>query len=219
MKRLAIFDLDGTLIDTIADLATATNHALTQFGYPTHTVDEYRFFVGNGINKLFERALPEGEKSQENILKIRAEFVPFYNIHNADLSRPYPGIHQMLSALQKAGMRLAVASNKYQEATVKLISQYFPDIRFTAVFGQREGVPTKPDPQVIEEIIRMADVNKSTTVYIGDSSVDMETGRNARVTTIGVSWGFRPRTELEAYHPDFIADCSNDILHFLQIEK
>lgn len=219
MKRLAIFDLDGTLIDTIADLATATNHALTQFGYPTHTVDEYRFFVGNGINRLFERALPEGEKSQENILKIRAEFVPFYNIHNADLSRPYPGIHQMLSELQKAGMRLAVASNKYQEATVKLISQYFPDIRFTAVFGQREGVPTKPDPQVIEEIIRMADVNKATTVYIGDSSVDMETGRNARVTTIGVSWGFRPRTELEAYHPDFIADCSNDILHFLQIEK
>ena len=92
MKRLAIFDLDGTLLDTIADLAAATNHALSQFGYPTHTTDEYRFFVGNGINKLFERALPEGEKSQHNVLKIHGSFIPYYNMHNADLSRPYPGI-------------------------------------------------------------------------------------------------------------------------------
>ena len=100
MKRLAIFDLDGTLIDTIADLATATNHALTQFGYPTHTVDEYRFFVGNGINKLFERALPEGEKTEENILTIRRDFLAYYDIHNADKSRPYPGIPELLQALQ-----------------------------------------------------------------------------------------------------------------------
>jgi len=174
MKRLAIFDLDGTLLDTIADLAAATNHALSQFGYPTHTTDEYRFFVGNGINKLFERALPEGEKSQQNVLKIRGSFIPYYNMHNADLSRPYPGIETLLGTLQQNGMQLAVASNKYQEATTKLIRQYFPSVRFTAVFGQREGVPSKPDPQVINEIIRLANVKKEETVYAGDSCVDMQ---------------------------------------------
>ncbi len=218
MKRLAIFDLDGTLLDTIADLAAATNHALSQFGYPTHTTDEYRFFVGNGINKLFERALPEGEKSQQNVLKIRRSFIPYYNMHNADLSRPYPGIETLLDTLQRNGMQLAVASNKYQEATTKLIRQYFPSVRFTAVFGQREGVPSKPDPQVINEIIRLANVKKEETVYAGDSCVDMQTGKNAGVTTIGVSWGFRPRAELEAYSPDLIADRCEDILRFLQQE-
>lgn len=96
MKRLVIFDLDGTLLNTIADLAAATNHALQSYGYPTHDTDAYRFFVGNGINKLFERALPEGEKSPENVQKIRARFIPYYNLHNADLSLPYPGIPEML---------------------------------------------------------------------------------------------------------------------------
>lgn len=217
MKRLAIFDLDGTLLNTIADLANATNHALAEFGYPTHTTDEYRYFVGNGIDKLFERALPEGEKTQENILKIRNSFIPYYNIHNADQSRPYPGIEELLSTLQTKGMKLAVASNKYQEATTKLIRQYFPNIHFTAIFGQCKGIPTKPDPQVIEEIIRMAEVKKEDTIYTGDSCVDMQTGKNACVTTVGVSWGFRPRTELEAYHPDLIADNCEDILRFLGI--
>lgn len=97
MKRLVIFDLDGTLLNTIADLAAATNYALTQFGYPTHDTDAYRFFVGNGINKLFERALPESERTPENVLRIRSQFVPYYNLHNADLSRPYPGIEQLLT--------------------------------------------------------------------------------------------------------------------------
>ena len=110
---------------------------------------------------------------------------------------------------------LAVASNKYQEATYKLIKQYFPEIKFVQIFGQREGVPAKPDPSVVFEIIEKTGVNKEAVVYLGDSSVDMQTGINAGVTTIGVSWGFRPRTELEAYHPDFIADRTEDILKFL----
>lgn len=153
MKKLAIFDLDGTLIDTIADLAGATNYALQECGFPTHETDAYRYFVGNGINKLFERALPENERSEANILKIRSLFIPYYNIHNADLSQPYPGITDVLDTLQRKGMMLAVASNKYQEATSKLIKQYFPQITFAQVFGQREGVPAKPDPSVIFEII------------------------------------------------------------------
>lgn len=219
MKKLVIFDLDGTLLNTIADLAAATNYALTQFGYPTHPTDAYRFFVGNGINKLFERALPEQERTPENVIRIRSKFVPYYNIHNADLSRPYPGIEELLNLLQQHHLQLAVASNKYQEATAKLIGQYFPAIHFTAVFGQRDNVPTKPDPQVVNEIIQMAGVSKEEVVYIGDSGVDMQTGCNAGVTTIGACWGFRPKSELEEFHPDLLAEKPEDISHFLQLSN
>lgn len=148
MKKLVIFDLDGTLLNTIADLAHSTNYALNKLGYPTHEIEKYNFMVGNGIDKLFERALPEGEKSKENVLRVRKEFVPYYDIHNADDSRPYPGIPELLSYLQDAGIQIAVASNKYQAATQKLIDHYFPEIHFTAVFGQREGIKVKPDPTV-----------------------------------------------------------------------
>lgn len=219
MKKLVIFDLDGTLLNTIADLAAATNYALTQFGYPTHPTDAYRFFVGNGINKLFERALPEQERTLENVIRIRSKFVPYYNIHNADLSRPYPGIEELLNLLQQHHLQLAVASNKYQEATAKLIGQYFPAIHFTAVFGQRDNVPTKPDPQVVNEIIQMAGVSKEEVVYIGDSGVDMQTGCNAGVATIGACWGFRPKSELEEFHPDLLAEKPEDISHFLQLSN
>lgn len=216
MKKLVIFDLDGTLLDTIADLAAATNYALQTCGYPQHDTDAYRFFVGNGINKLFERALPEQERSQENVLKIRSLFIPYYNQHNADLSRPYPGIETLLETLQQKGFLLAVASNKYHEATQKLIKQYFPQINFLAILGQRDHIPAKPDPQVIYEIMEKAQVERKEVVYIGDSCVDMQTGANAGVTTIGVCWGFRPRTELEAYNPSLIAEQAEDILLFLE---
>ena len=109
MKKLVIFDLDGTLLNTIADLAQSTNHALAALGYPTHEEQEYNFMVGNGINKLFERALPEGEKTEENVLRIRKEFVPYYDQHNADKSRPYPGITELLTELQAKGLQLADA--------------------------------------------------------------------------------------------------------------
>ena len=122
MKKLVIFDLDGTLLNTIADLANSTNYALKVLGYPIHEPDKYNFMVGNGINKLFERALPDGEKTEENVLRVRQEFVPYYDQHNADKSRPYPGVTELLETLQTAGMQLAVASNKYQAATEKLIA-------------------------------------------------------------------------------------------------
>lgn len=217
MKKLVIFDLDGTLLNTIADLAAATNYALTQFGYPTHPTDAYRFFVGNGINKLFERALPETARTPENVLRIRSKFVPYYNVHNADLSRPYPGIENLLNLLQQHHIQIAVASNKYQEATAKLIGQYFPNIHFTAVFGQRDNVPTKPDPQVVNEIIQLAGVCKEEVVYIGDSGVDMQTGLNAQVTTVGVCWGFRPKSELQEFHPDYLAEKPEEIAQFLKL--
>lgn len=216
MKKLVIFDLDGTLLNTIADLAAATNQALRHFGYPTHETEAYRFFVGNGINKLFERALPDGERTEENILKIRSRFVPYYDEHNTDLSRPYPGIPELLSALQKQEIRMAVASNKYQAATRKLISHYFPEINFVEVLGQREGIPAKPDPSIVYDIMRKAEVKNEEVLYVGDSNVDMQTAHHAGVTAIGVAWGFRPRTELEALHPAHILEKAEELLQYLQ---
>lgn len=206
MKRLVIFDLDGTLLNTIADLANSTNHALNQLGYPTHEPEEYNFMVGNGINKLFERALPEGEKTEENVLRVRREFIPYYDQHNADESRPYPGIPELLETLQAKGIQLAVASNKYQAATEKLIAHYFPNIKFIAVFGQRDGVNVKPDPTIVEDILRISGTPKKEVLYVGDSGVDMQTARNAGVTACGVTWGFRPLAELESFNPRYIID-------------
>lgn len=206
MKRLVIFDLDGTLLNTIADLANSTNHALNQLGYPTHEPEEYNFMVGNGINKLFERALPEGEKTEENVLRVRQEFIPYYDQHNADESRPYPGIPELLETLQAKGIQLAVASNKYQAATEKLIAHYFPNIKFIAVFGQRDGVNVKPDPAIVENILRISGTPKKEVLYVGDSGVDMQTARNAGVTACGVTWGFRPLAELESFNPRYIIE-------------
>ena len=210
-KRLAIFDLDGTLLNTIADLATATNQALDACGFPTHPIEAYPFFVGNGINKLFERALPAEARTEENILRIRAHFLPYYDEHNADLSRPYPGIPQLLENLQAAGIQVAVASNKYHRATEKLIRHYFPTIRFAAILGQREGVPIKPHPQIVEDILALVPVSKEEVIYIGDSGVDMQTALNAGVESIGVTWGFRPREELLQYSPTHLADTAKEI--------
>ena len=154
MKKLVIFDLDGTLLDTIADLAESANYALKQLDYPTHPVDAIRTFVGNGINKLLERALPAHEQTEENIMRMRSHFVPYYDIHNADLSTPYPGIVSLLEDLQAKGILIAVASNKYQEATVKLVKQYFPNIDFVEILGQREGINVKPDPSIVFDLYK-----------------------------------------------------------------
>ena len=215
MKKLVIFDLDGTLLDTIADLAMATNHALQQLGYPTRPVDEIRTFVGNGINKLLERSLPDSEKSEANTLRLRTHFLPYYDAHNADLSTPYPGIPSLLQALQQKGLMIAVASNKYQTATVKLIHHYFHDISFVEILGQREGVPVKPDPSIVSDIIQKAEVSKEEVLYVGDSNVDMQTAHNAGVDAIGVAWGFRPRAELEALQPLAVIDKAEKLLDYL----
>ena len=211
MKKLIIFDLDGTLINTIADLGACTNYALEKLGYPTHDIESYKFRVGNGINNLFRRSLPEGEKTDENVLRVRREFIPYYNAHNTDLSRPYPGMVELLEALQTEGILLAVASNKYQEATTKIIGELYPSIRFSAVLGQREGINIKPDPQIVFDILQATGVDKADVLYVGDSGVDMQTGLNAGVETCGVTWGFRPRTELEPFHPQNIVDSVEEL--------
>ena len=215
MKKLVIFDLDGTLLNTIYDLAQSTNFALAENGFPTHEVAEYNYFVGNGINKLFERALPEGERTEANIARIREEFLIHYDLHNADKSRPYEGIPELLESLDKRGILLAVASNKYQAATQKLVAHFFPQIHFAAIFGQREGVPTKPNPQIVEDILGITNIGINETLYVGDSGVDMQTALNSKVEACGVTWGFRPIEELEQFHPAHIVHTPEEILKLI----
>lgn len=211
MKSIIIFDLDGTLLDTVADLAVSTNYALSQFNFPTHEISAYKLFIGNGINNLFERALPKGEKTAENIWEIRKHFLEYYGAHSTELTVPFPGISELLQKLQSAGFKLAVASNKYQEGTETLIQRFFPEIEFTAVFGQREGIPVKPDPTIVHDIIAIAKVSASEVLYVGDSGVDMQTANNSGVDAVGVTWGFRPKAELEAFRPKYMIDKAEDI--------
>lgn len=197
MTKLVIFDLDGTLLDTIDDLANSVNYALELHKLPTHPTEAYPFFVGNGINKLLERALPEDKRTPDMVMMLRADFIRFYFAHADEFTKPYPGIPQLLATLQSEGYQLGVASNKVHEATVDLVKRFFPEIEFTAVLGQREGYPVKPNPGILEEIIGMAGVEKNEVIYVGDSGVDAATAHNARVPFTGVLWGFRPRNELE----------------------
>lgn len=215
MKRLVIFDLDGTLLYTVPDIAAATNHALTVCGYPTHDETAIASFIGNGINKLFERALPEGCKTMEEVLHIRKHFTEHYDIHCADMTKPFPGIPQLLESMQNDGVMIAVASNKYQKATSMLIEKFFPQIRFTVVFGERDGVPRKPDPTIVYDILAAAGIpesEKKDVLYIGDSGVDMQTCINAGIEAVGVTWGCRSRAELEEYSPAHIVDHPSGIL-------
>ena len=217
MKKLIIFDLDGTLLNTVADIAVSTNYALTKCGFPTHETPDYRFLVGNGINSLFQKALPEGFKTEENILLLRKHFLEYYGAHSAELTEPYEGIPELLERLQNAGLQMAVASNKYQEATEKLVKHFFPNIKFTAVFGHREGISVKPDPTIVYDILVIARVEKSEVLYVGDSGVDMQTAQNAQIDACAVTWGFRPRSEMEAFSPNYFVDEPKEILDILSV--
>ena len=178
--RLAIFDLDGTLLDTVEDLANATNHALVQCGFPPRPVPDYYTLVGRGIYNLFRAAMPPEDATEENVSKMASFFLPYYGAHNCDCTRPYAGIPAMLSRITAEGVALALASNKYQAGTEALAAHFFGGFRFLRIFGQREGRPIKPDPAIVEQIMA-ADPSlcKEEVVYIGDSNVDMQTGINA----------------------------------------
>jgi phosphoglycolate phosphatase len=214
-KQLVIFDLDGTLLDTVADLANATNQALERCGYPTHPTQAYYKFVGNGINKLFARALPAECSTEENVQRIRSLFIPYYNEHNADCSCPYSGIIDLLHALQEGGVQLAVASNKYHEATLKLVCHFFPRVTFAAIYGQREEVPIKPAPDIVFDILRDTGVSKEDALYVGDSGVDMQTALNAGVESVGVAWGFRSVEELQENGAVHIVHQAEEILRYV----
>ena len=212
MTKLAIFDLDGTLLDTVKDLGNATNHALTECCFPTHPIEAYYQMVGRGIYNLFRAAVPAGQSTEEVVQRMASIFIPYYDAHKCDFTRPYDGIPAMLKTITAAGVRLAVASNKYQDGAEKLVHHFFGEYDFVRILGQREGQPIKPDPAIVDQILaEVPSVTKSETVYVGDSNVDMQTGLNAGVRTVGVSWGFRTREELAAYSPSAIVDTPEEL--------
>lgn len=215
---LIIFDLDGTLINTIDDLGQACNHALSACGFPTHKIEDYPRLVGNGINKLIERALPEEHRQQATVLRLREYFVPYYDAHNCDLTHPYDGIPELLQALKAAGHTLAVASNKYQAATEKIVAQLFPNT-FDVVLGERDGIARKPDPQIVWDIVERtaqntynAEFSGKEILYIGDSLVDAETAKAANLPFIACTWGFCTTEQLQTAVPDYLVHHPSEIL-------
>ena len=169
--------------------------------------------VGNGINNLIRRALPEAERTEENILRVRAHFVPYYNVHNCDYTRPYKGISEALKALKAQGHQLAVASNKYQAATEKIVEHFFPGV-FDVILGEREGIERKPDPQIVYDILGR--LRLTETLYIGDSLVDRDTAKNANVPFVACSWGFVRREALVEAGVTRIVDSPEEILNELE---
>jgi len=215
-----IFDLDGTLLNTIDDLGYACNYALEQTGYTPHRIEEYPHMVGNGINNLIRRALPESEQTEENIQRVRTYFVPYYDAHNCDFTHPYEGIVEVLAELKAQGHHLAVASNKYQAATEKIVSHYFPGV-FDVILGEREGVERKPNPQIVLDILEQLGVkgNEVQVLYIGDSLVDRDTALNAKVPFVACSWGFVSREVLIGAGVSRIADEPKDLALDLYVQQ
>ena len=205
MYKLAIFDLDGTLADSLRDLADAVNIALAEFGYPTHTVEAYKYFVGNGALKLCERALPEDKRDEGEIKRLLARFGEYYSVHCFDHTAPYEGMPETVKRLTEAGVICAVASNKPDDFSPVVVEKLYGRELFTLVRGKREGVPTKPAPDIVYDICRELGVPLEEAVFIGDSCVDVQTAINAGLPCIGCDWGFRGEKELRANGCEVIA--------------
>ena len=203
-----IFDLDGTIADTIEDLADAVNYGLRKLDCPEHDINSYKQFVGNGAMKLCIRALPEGKKDMSE--KLLDLFHEYYDVHYLDKTKLYDGIKDTLDVLAANGVTLAVATNKPQDAARKIVEKLLPDVDFIKVLGGCDERPKKPDSTVINEILN--GLSEDNTIYmIGDSNVDIQTAKNCGILSIGCVWGFRGRTELEAAGADFIAEKAEDI--------
>lgn len=210
MKKLVIFDLDGTLLNTINDLGLSCNYALEKLGYKTHPLSAYPFMVGNGVRKLIERAQPDAD--EEQIDEMIKYFKEFYNEHLCDTTTAYNGIPELLKALTDAGIAIAVTSNKYEEAVQNILTHFFPNIPFVAMLGQIDGRPAKPDPSVVFTVLLAYPTPKSEVLYVGDSAVDIETARRACIESVGVTWGFSPVSHLRKAYADHIVSTPAEIL-------
>lgn len=196
--KLVLFDLDGTLLNTIADLSEAVNHALKLRGLPLHSLEEITKMVGHGVRNLIMQALPAELRDDTAIVDaVLADFTDYYFAHIDVYTQPYPGIPELIVTLHRHGVLLAIASNKFQAGTEYLIKEFFPGIPFVAVLGNRPGFPLKPDPEIVGEVLRKADVNKEEAVMVGDSPTDMRTAANGGIRGIAVGWGYRDMREIE----------------------
>lgn len=206
-----IFDLDGTLLDTLQDLAASVNYALRQHAMPEHSIDDIRRFVGNGVRKLMERAVPEG--AQNPLFESAfAMFRQYYMQHSLDTTRPYDGIPEMLDELKRRGCLIAVVSNKMMAATQELIAHFFPQIEVAIGEHEAEGIRKKPAPDTVREALRQLGVTTKNAVYVGDSDVDIETAYNSGLPCISVLWGFRDRDFLLSHGATTLISCPEELL-------
>jgi phosphoglycolate phosphatase len=217
--RCVIFDLDGTLVNTIADIAASMNHALQKLGYPLHSEDEYLKLVGNGLRNLAYKALPEDARDDETVERAYTEDVAYYREHPADYSKVYPGVRELTAYLNEKRVKLAVLSNKAEAISQEIIGKLFPLETFDIVQGERSGVPRKPDPASTWDILAELDVANKDAIFLGDSEVDIQTAHNAECADVGASWGFRGRVALEKAGADRIIDEPFDLLDIMELKR
>ena len=211
--KAVLFDMDGTLLDTLEDLRDSTNHVLRQMGYPERSLEEMRRFVGNGAEMQIRRAVPEGT-NEEKIMEVLTAYRAYYQDHCQIKTRVYDGLLDMLSELKAKGIKLAVVSNKPDSAVQKLSREYFGD-RMDFAVGPSDGVRCKPYPDMVEAALRALDAEKKDAVFVGDSEVDVQTGLNAGLPVIAVSWGFRPREVVIAAGAEKIADNASELKQYI----
>ena len=227
MMKAVIFDLDGTLLDTIADIADAMNCVLANHGLPMHSVDEYKIFVGDGAANLIRRSVRPAQSVQSErpaigaelgermLAQFEVEYRAEYLRRQTDKTMPYAGIPELLSTLAERGVRMAVLSNKPHNSTVKVMEHYFPGVAFGAIIGQRAGCPIKPDPAGVMEILDILGLARDDALYVGDTGTDMLTAKAAGVMSVGALWGFRDKRELLENGAMVLADSPLDVLKYI----
>lgn len=207
-----LFDLDGTLLDTLKDIGDSVNRVLAAHGYPVHPVESYKTFVGEGAKILIQRALPEDHRDEETVRSALAEYRKDYTQNWNVATQPYDGVPELLHAL--SGFALGVLSNKPHAETVKCVKGYFPNVQFKAVLGQRDDVARKPNPAGALEAARLMEIEAPSILYVGDTAVDMDTANAAGMFSVGVTWGFRPESELRAHGAKAIVHHPGEILRY-----
>ena len=214
MKKTVIFDLDGTLLDSIEDIASSMNKVLESLQLPTHKIEDYKHFVGGGVDILVENALNNQSKEikDEVIKRFKIEYDG--KLHSKTL--PYDGIYELLDELKKLDINLAVLSNKPHEFTVSYVNHFFKNYNFKEIHGQKKDVPKKPDPKAALDIVKFLNSSCENTYFIGDTKIDMQTAKSANMTAIGVLWGFRDEKELRDFGADFIVSNPLEILKIIK---
>ena len=215
MYQGVVFDLDGTLLNTLYDLSDSVNQALETYGYSGHSSEEYKKMIGGGFYNLIERSLPKEARSGEIIEKVLEEFLSVYDRNYINRTAPYDGIEELVRQLAEKGIRLGVNSNKRTDYTQALVRKFFPETAFVAVIGNCREYPKKPDPAAALEIASRMGLAPAEIVYIGDSKTDMLTGENAGMDTIGVTWGFRDEEELRKYNATKVVRNPGEILEYI----
>ena len=215
MIKAVLFDLDGTLVNSLCDLACSTNYALKKFGFVTHETECFKYFVGDGMPKLIERALPEDKREEKYIKEVLSVFMEHYKEHYCDQTKAYEGICEAVDAVLSMGLKIAVVSNKIQNMAETVTNKIF-GCRFSVICGKREGYPAKPDPTLTLEVINEMGVKPSECLFIGDSGMDMAVAKNANCVSLGVLWGFRSEDELIDNGADFIIKEPSEITRIIE---